>query len=675
MTRPHNFEDILSKLPGVRQIGDHWTAPCPLPGHKTPAGHLTLKDTRDKALITCQGGKHSYQDYCATWGYDSLTYSPNGNGGEAIIIATYDFTDADGKLLFQVVRYDPKDFRQRQPDGNRGWLWNLKGVIPVLYRLPEVCKAITEGRTVYICEGEKDCDSLVKIGLTATTNSGGAEKWRPEYGEAFTGASVVIIADKDSPGRKHAAQVTASLHSKVKSVKVLELPDGDGKQVKDASDWLAMGGTLAELEQLVSKTPEWKPPKDKIKVGFHLTKLADLLNEPDEDIAYLWGNTLIKGGLSILVAKPKVGKSTLARNLAYAIAKSEQSFLGRNITSSGPVVYLALEEKRSEVKKHFERMGATEDLPIFIHTGSAPEQAIEELRKAVIESRAVMAIVDPLQRLVRISDLNDYSQVSLQLEPLMQIARDTNCHLLLIHHATKGLNRESGDSILGSTAIFGSVDCALIMKRGESYRTIESIQRYGEDLPRTVLAFDVVTGLTASGGSLEDVEVAECGKVILELLDHEMTEKEIKDGITDHKGGTVSKSLRLLYQEGNIQRQGLGKKGDPYLYATVTRNAGDTGDKYIEIPTIPTIPTNQTVGGVINKDSETNHSRIEAILGMPIEKVIEIWRSEGAPMVYLGPGENCEDLVKLLKNTNGKPEYLQTVKTWLDKVLQRRGES
>jgi len=116
--------------------------------------------------------------------------------------------------------------------------------------------------------------------------------------------------------------------------------------------------------------------------------------EPDEDIAYLWENTLIKGGLSILVAKPKVGKSTLARNLALAIAKGEASFLGRNISGSGPVVYLALEEKRSEVKKHFERMGATENLPIFIHTGSAPEQAIVELREAVIESKALLAVVD-----------------------------------------------------------------------------------------------------------------------------------------------------------------------------------------------------------------------------------------------------------------------------------------
>jgi hypothetical protein len=172
----------------------------------------------------------------------------------------------------------------------------------------------------------------------------------------------------------------------------------------------------------------------------------------------------------------------------------------------------------------------------------------------------------------------------------MQIARDTGCHILLVHHANKGIPREGGDSILGSTAIFGSVDCALIMKRNEACRTIESIQRYGEDLPRTVLTFDVSTGLMSSGGTLEDAEISECEKVILELLTGtQMTETEIKQGITDHQSGLVSKAIRLLCKEQKVQRGGSGKKGDPYLYFLTIENAGDSGDKHIEIPTIPTI--------------------------------------------------------------------------------------
>jgi predicted ATP-dependent serine protease len=341
------------------------------------------------------------------------------------------------------------------------------------------------------------------------------------------------------------------------------------------------------------------------KNGFDLTSLSVLYRESVEEVAYLWENTLIKGGLSILVAKPKAGKSTLARNLALAIANGQQSFLGRNVTASGSVVYLALEEMRSEVKNHFQRMGAPENLPIFIHTGSAPQQAIDELRKAIIESKAVFAIVDPLQRLVRIKDLNDYASVSLALEPLTQIARDTGCHTLLIHHANKGLSRDGGDSILGSTAIFGSVDCALIMKRGEAYRTIESIQRYGVDLPRTVLNFDVATGLTSPGGSLEDAQVTACGKAIIEFIDgHEVTEREIKEAITDYNSGIKSKSLRALCQDGIVQRQGEGKKGGPYTYSITDKNAGYSGSAYKQKPTIPTIPKTEISGNLATNNAE-----------------------------------------------------------------------
>jgi hypothetical protein len=266
-------------------------------------------------------------------------------------------------------------------------------------------------------------------------------------------------------------------------------------------------------------------------------------------------------------------------------------------------------------------MGAPENLPIFIHTGSAPQQAIGELSKAIIESKSIFAIVDPLQRLVRIKDLNDYASVSLALEPLTQISRDTGCHILLIHHANKGLSRDGGDSILGSTAIFGSVDCALIMKRGEAYRTIESIQRYGVDLPRTVLNFDVATGLTSPGGSLEDAQVTACGKAIIEFIDgHEVTEREIKEAITDYNSGIKSKSLRALCQDGIVQRQGEGKKGGPYTYFLTDKNAGYSGFAYTQKPTIPTIPKTELSGSLATNNAE-----------MVGTEIIEIPQNTGNP--------------------------------------------
>ena len=98
----------------------------------------------------------------------------NGQEPNGKIACAYDYTDEAGKLLFQCVRFDPKDFKQRRPDDNGGWIWNMKGTRRVLYRLPDVLKA----GSICIAEGEKDADNLRTLGFTATTNPLGAKKWR-----------------------------------------------------------------------------------------------------------------------------------------------------------------------------------------------------------------------------------------------------------------------------------------------------------------------------------------------------------------------------------------------------------------------------------------------------------------------------------------------------------------
>jgi hypothetical protein len=187
------------------------------------------------------------------------------NGGPAgglNIVATYDYVDADGKLLFQVVRLAPKGFRQRRPDpqGKQGWSWNFKGVRPVLYRLPAVLKAVAEGPRVFVTEGEKDADNLARLGLTATTNAGGAGKWRKDYSDALAGADVAILPDNDDAGRSHGQRVASMLWGKSRSVKIVPLPNLPPKG--DVSDWLTAGGTAEQLRCLVEAAPEWSPPGD-----------------------------------------------------------------------------------------------------------------------------------------------------------------------------------------------------------------------------------------------------------------------------------------------------------------------------------------------------------------------------------------------------------------------------
>ena len=100
---------------------------------------------------------------------------------------------------------------------------------------------------------------MAEQGLSATCNPGGAGKWQDSYTETLRGADIVIVADKDVPGRAHAALVAGKLHGVAKSVRVIELPDVTGKPVKDAFDFFAAGGDNRQIGELVDTTPEWKP--------------------------------------------------------------------------------------------------------------------------------------------------------------------------------------------------------------------------------------------------------------------------------------------------------------------------------------------------------------------------------------------------------------------------------
>ncbi len=252
------INEILERLHAQRN-GTGWSAHCP--AHEDRNASLSISEGRDgRVLLHCHAGCPTEQIVSAMGLKMGDLFPPSQAPARAYIVKTYDYTDAAGNLLFQVVRFDPKGFRQRHPDGNGGWIWKMQGVERVLYRLAAVLEAVKAGQVIYICEGEKDVDALTRLGLCSTTNAGGAGKWLPQYTEALTGAKVIIIADRDDPGRKHAALVAASLQGKALSVKVLELPDRDGHTIKDAHDWLAAGGTLAELQAIVEATPEWKPP-------------------------------------------------------------------------------------------------------------------------------------------------------------------------------------------------------------------------------------------------------------------------------------------------------------------------------------------------------------------------------------------------------------------------------
>lgn len=198
------------------------------------------------------------------------------------IAAIYDYSDAGGALIFQVVRKEPKQFMQRRPNGQGRWAYNLDGVTPVLYRFPAVLAA-DPAVPVVVVEGEKDADKLAAIGLVATTNAMGAGKWRDSYSEHLRGRHIVVVPDNDDAGREHAHQVAHSLYGVAASVRVLTLdglPDHG-----DVSDWLDMGHEGDELRSLIDAAPYWSPPTTAATADEHRTEAA----RPTLDSAALFG--------------------------------------------------------------------------------------------------------------------------------------------------------------------------------------------------------------------------------------------------------------------------------------------------------------------------------------------------------------------------------------------------
>ncbi|MFC1782299.1 phage/plasmid primase, P4 family [Planctomycetota bacterium] len=262
-----NLDEFLGKLEKVKQAGENqWQAICPAHDDKTPSLSISTGDD-GTILLKCQANCET-KVICQALGIELKDLFPNKPKAKSRIVNTYDYCDESGKMIFQAVRFEPKDFKQRRPDGNGGWIFNLKGIKRVLYRLPELIRAPIPG-WIFISEGEKDSDNLAALGLTATTCPMGAGKWRSDYNQYFANRHVCILPDNDKPGREHAVKVANDLHGKAAMIKILALP-GLAKG-QDVSDWLSNGGDKTKLIELVESAPIFEPTKE-IKSEYDLSE-------------------------------------------------------------------------------------------------------------------------------------------------------------------------------------------------------------------------------------------------------------------------------------------------------------------------------------------------------------------------------------------------------------------
>lgn len=474
------LDELLSRLDGVKRSGEAgFVARCP--AHEDHKQSLSVGSGDDeRLLVTCFAGCDT-ESICESLGITlgDLFQPKSGGNGSRKIAATYDYTDELGELLFQVVRFEPKDFRQRRPNGGGGWEWKLGNTRRVLYRLPAVLAAVQADKPVYVVEGEKDADALAELGLAATCNPAGAGKWRDEYTTALTGAKVIIVADKDEPGRKHAFAVAASLAGRAADISIVEAAEG-----KDASDHLDAGYTPSEF--VICRGGQDASTSS----GLPAVTLADLIDTAPERPDYVWWGYLAKGAVSELAAKPKVGKTRLALEIVGRVIAGED--LLDHATFKCPVLYMTEQGRSSFVTQARKaKVRATRELHVLLRASvrSLQWDQVGELAAAYVAQHDIgLVVVDTLSDWagMRGDDENSAGAALAAMQPLRALA-ESGCAVLAVRHEGKGTTRDVGEAARGSSAFAGAMDILMSLRRTkgrghETRRELHAVGRF-DDTP------------------------------------------------------------------------------------------------------------------------------------------------------------------------------------------------
>jgi hypothetical protein len=451
------------------------------------------------------------------------------------IEAVYEYRSATGAVLFQVVRKPGKKFLQRKPDGHGRWLWRTAGMAMVLYRWPELAAADPD-RLVWIVEGEKDADVGAVAGLLTTCNPRGAGKWRALEDHArdvLAGRDVVVLADKDEPGRAHAQQVAVSLRGHVRSLRVWEVPG----EAKDLAAYLGSGGTVDELllelpmvleEDVVrlqvavadpanddeathydpdapDVDPDEPPALEKLDEMFIQRVLGGLLDghalakelPPLEYICAAIGMTAGKGPPHMVAGYGFSGKTVALQAMALQLAA------GRSVwgayTGRGPLRVLHVDEEQGQrlTQRRYQRLALAMglDLPELLDTLAVSPMAGLRLDnpnhapawEAIMRGRDAM-IVDSL-RVVQPSVEENSSEFRRGLDMLGRLSALTGCRAVVIHHARKSSNDKPNggiESIRGSGAILDACDSVYVFSasKGEPV-AVEAVKtrEHGEPPP------------------------------------------------------------------------------------------------------------------------------------------------------------------------------------------------
>jgi len=364
-----------------------------------------------------------------------------------------------------------KKFWQRRPDpaAESGYSWRLDSIRRVPYRLPQLLAAVERGETIYIAEGEKDVLALEAAGAVATCNPGGAGKWKPEYSDHFRGARVVIIADRDEPGRQHAADVARKLAGIAREVSVVEAASG-----KDSADHLDAGLGLADFRPVAGPAGPAGTTSAEPATAVRRLKLTPASSIPPRPVIWGWDERIPAGAISLIAGREGIGKSLFLIDMTAKVTRGTLpgAFHGR----PRGVIYCATEDSWNHTIIPRLIAAGADMTRVYraeveiIESGGVLDLIVPRdcdlIADAIKASDIALLALDPLMSAIDARvDTHKDRDLRTALEPLVRMADNSGCMVVGLAHFSKAGTSDALTLITGSRAFTAIVRAVIAIAR------------------------------------------------------------------------------------------------------------------------------------------------------------------------------------------------------------------
>ena len=256
-----DFDEFVSKI-GAKPSGQgYYLAKCPAHDDKTASLSVREGDN-GKPLVSCFAGceGHKVVEAFKQQGVWPKSEKPKARRKEpAQVDQVYKYYYENGSPAYEKVRYVPKDFRWRKKV-NGEYAYSIKDTPRTIYNINAVLALKGTTKPLIFVEGEKDVDTLTRLGFVGTTVGAVSNAWEKEFNKYIKDLNVILIPDCDPQGFSYVQKVGKVMGSEPRSLRVLDLSDFNVSEKKgyDLTDWVNGGGDKKTLTQLIKKAPKFQ---------------------------------------------------------------------------------------------------------------------------------------------------------------------------------------------------------------------------------------------------------------------------------------------------------------------------------------------------------------------------------------------------------------------------------